>query len=281
MDLQASLLVLVDRGVGAQAALQKAAALARYLDAVIELFSCDTEHAGAVRCSGTDASARRIIEDCFNDSERYLDALSSSVAARDLDIRHCVACAASVAEGLSARVEALAPVLVIRGIVDGGERGSRLSLRPELVQLVKQVTAPILLTRGSPWAPSPRILVAAGFNAPDAVTRSKMLELSNRLSSDCQGWFSEPKLDPASDSNALCEQVERTQTDILVVAAPEISRNTTTQISEFETLLSAITCDTLVVPRSSMGSSLVARFSVAFRSNAAHREPRKSAEYAE
>lgn len=271
MDLPASLLVLVDRGGGAQAALQKASALARYLGAVIELFSCDTEHAGAVRRSGADVSAKRIIEECFDDSERYLDALSSSVAARDLDIRHCVACAASIAEGLTARVAALAPLLVIRGLVEGGERGSRLSLRPELVQLVKQVTAPILLTRGSPWAPSPRILVAAGFSDPDAATRSRMLELSNRLSSECQGWFSEPELDPASNSKALCERVDQTQTDILVVAAPEVSQKTSMQVSEFEDLLSRVTCDTLIVPRSPVDSSVVARFSVAFRSNPAHR----------
>lgn len=277
MDRPTSLLVLVDRGGGAQAALQKASALARYLGSVIELFSCDTEHAGAVRRSGADASAKRIIEECFDDSERYLDALSSSVAARDLNIRHCVACAASVAEGLTARVEALAPLLVIRGLVEGGERGSRLSLRPELVQLVKQVTAPILLTRGSPWAPSPRILVAADFNDPDAATRSKMIELSNRLSHECRGWFSAPELDSASDSKVLCERVERTPIDILVVAAPEVLQKTSMQVSEFEELLSRITCDTLIVPRSAVDSSVVARFSVAFRSDPANRQPRESA----
>jgi hypothetical protein len=273
MDAAATLLVLVDRGGGAQAALQKASALARYLGAVIELFSCDTEHAGAVRRCDADASSRRIIEECFDDSERYLEALSGSVAARDLDIRHCVACAASVAEGLAARVEALTPLLVIRGIVEGGERGSRLLLRPELVQLVKQVTAPILLTRGSPWAPSPRIVVANDFNAPDGVTRSQMLELTHRLRRECHEWFSEPELDDATDPSALCERVGRRQADILVLAAPEASQHASTRVSQFEALLSSITCDALIVPRSPVDSSIVARFSFAFRSNPSHRQP--------
>ncbi|MFZ9667858.1 MAG: hypothetical protein ACO32H_04740 [Steroidobacteraceae bacterium] len=273
MNLQTSLLVLVDRGGGAQAALQKASALARYLGAVIELFSCDTEHAGAVQRSSGDVSAKRVIEECFDESERYLDALSGSVAARDLDIRHCVACAASVAEGLAARVEMLAPLLVIRGLVEEGGRGSRLSLRPELVQLVKQVTAPILLTRGSPWAPSPRIVVAEAFNAPDRATYDEVSELSQRLVSQCQGWFAESVTLSEIDPDALCAQLKRHQADILVVAAPEASSKTSTRMSKFEALLAAVTCDTLIVPRSPVESSLVARFSFAFRSNPAHRQP--------
>ena len=167
----------------------------------------------------------------------------------------------------------LAPLHVIRGLVEGGERGSRLSLRPELVQLVKQVTAPILLTRGSPWAPSPRILIADAFNTPDEVTRSKIFDLSHRLRRECHEWFSEPEVDSEQDPKALCGRVARKQTDILVMAAPEGSQRTSAEISKFETLLSTITCDALIVPRSPVDSSLVARFSVAFRSNPSHRQP--------
>ncbi|MEY2625227.1 MAG: hypothetical protein RL412_1002 [Pseudomonadota bacterium] len=280
MELSAAILVLVDRGGGAQAALQKASALARYLGAVIELFSCDTEHASAVRRAPNDASAQRVIEECFDDSERYLDALSGSVVARDLDFRHCVACAASVAEGLAARVEALAPLLVIRGIADGGERGSRLSLRPEVVQLVKQVTAPILLTRGSPWAPSPRIVIADEFSSPDAGTRAQMLNLANRLRAECHGWFAEPTQNSQRDPHELGQSVENSRADILVVAAPDAEGAApSSRACEFEALLASITCDTLIVPRivprSPVTSSAVARLLVAFRANPAHRQPRK------
>jgi hypothetical protein len=277
MDLPVTLLVLVDRGGGAQAALQKASALARYLGAVIELFSCDTEHASAVRRASSDASARRVIEECFDDSERYLEALSGSVVARDLDFRHCVACAASVAEGLATRIEALAPLLVIRGIVDGGERGSRLALRPEVVQLVKQVTAPILLTRGSPWAPSPRIVVADAFSSPDADTRAQMLSLSNQLRTECHGWFAEPAQNSECEPHALCESIKDSSADILVVAAPDAEGAApSSRAAEFEALLASITCDTLIVPRSPVTSSAIARFLVAFRANPANRQPRKS-----
>ena len=76
-----------------------------------------------------------------------------------------------------------------------------------------------------------------------------------------------------NDPDALCTQLKRHQADILIVAAPEASSKTSSRISEFEALLAAVTCDTLIVPRSPVESSLVTRFSFAFRSNPAHRQP--------
>ena len=101
---------------------------------------------------------------------------------------------------------------------------------------MKQVTAPILLTRGSPWAPSLRILIADAFNTPDEVTRAKIFDLSHRLRRECHGWFSEPEVDSEQDPKALCGKVARKQTDILVMAAPEGSQRTSAEISKFETL---------------------------------------------
>lgn len=273
MDVGSTVLVLVDRAGGAQAALQKASLLARHLGAVIELFSCDAEHAGAVRRLPTDPAARDVIEACFNDNSRYLEALRSSVVARDLDIRQCVACAASVIEGLAARVAALSPLLVVCGVVEGGMRGSRLTLRPELIQLVKQVTAPILLTRGAPWAPSPRIAMAPDFDAPDPDTRERVLEIAHRLGAGCHGSLMEAEEGASRESRALCEFVDRGQADILVVAGCSRPQAFASREPELEALLGAVTCDLLIVPRSPVDSSTVTRFAVAFRANSANRQP--------
>ena len=53
-----SILLCADRSGEAEVALRKASILARYLDADIELFACDADHAWAVEHSPDDEAAR-------------------------------------------------------------------------------------------------------------------------------------------------------------------------------------------------------------------------------
>jgi hypothetical protein len=87
------ILLCADRSSEAQDALRKASILARYLDAKIELFACDTEHGWAVSQSSQSEAARAALESCLAASRIYVEALRGSIAATDLQIATRVACA--------------------------------------------------------------------------------------------------------------------------------------------------------------------------------------------
>ena len=61
MSPQRIILVLADRSTEAQSSLHKASVLARHLDASIDIFLCDTDHAWAVREQAHSNEARAVV----------------------------------------------------------------------------------------------------------------------------------------------------------------------------------------------------------------------------
>lgn len=277
-----SILLLAERGGGTQAALQKASIIARHFSARLELFACDVEHGWALRKDIGDTAARDTLDACLTANSRYLQALRVSLAAPDLEVGSSVACAGSVWEGVAACVDSLAPLLLVHGLEDEGQREHPPALRAELMQLLRHATAPVLLTRGRSWAPAPRIVVAPQFGAPDRGTRAAVLDLAQRFHAQCHGWLIEAGSDTDSAPQTLGNFAARVAADILVVAAAHEGSWTEARGSDLEVLLGDARCDVLVVPRgAARGSSGVAgagvrATEVALRSNPPHGQPEKS-----
>jgi hypothetical protein len=87
MSPQRIILVLADRSTEAQSSLHKASVLARHLDASIDIFLCDTDHAWAVREQAHSAEARAVVAACDAENERFLQALRGSVCLKSTPLR--------------------------------------------------------------------------------------------------------------------------------------------------------------------------------------------------
>lgn len=266
------LMVLAERAGGAQTALQKASVLVRHLHAELELFACDTEHGWAIG-QPSNPAAKRVLEECLLASRRYVDALRGSIGAHDLGIATSVACATSIWEGLAARVRELSPLLVVCGRSEATGRGPPLALGNDFIQLIRHAPAPLLLTRGGPWAPSPRFVVAADFGVPTAPTRTNLRVLSRRLCTECHGWLAELEGAEAQDPKSLAADTVRMESDILAVAAPAAT-SWANPASPFERLLGLVSCDLLVVPSAGSSPALDA-LPVTLRTNPADGRPAK------
>jgi hypothetical protein len=229
-----SILLCADRTSEAQVALRKASVLARYLDASIELFACDADHAWALARAGEDPAARAELASCMAESRRYLSALRGSIAAADLRLSTRAACAASFAEGVADRVHEGGHDLVIKNFGDGPEPGQGTKTAADIA-LVQACRVPLLLTRSRPWRPEPRICAVLDRRRGDEAVRRHVSAVAQRLAEVCHGSTS-----VAEDDK--CEA----QPDLLVIAqgGPSLT----------ESLLGTGGCDVLIVPVERGGS---------------------------
>jgi len=293
-----SILLCADRSSEAQVALRKASVLARYLDADIELFACDADHAWAVAREPTDAAARAELAACLAASHRYLAALRGSIAASDLRLSTRAACAATFAEGVAERVREGRHDLVVKNMADG--------LAADLA-LAKACRVPLLLTRPRPWRPAPHIWVALDLESGDPAAGRRAIAVAEGLARVCAGScrsvysrFRSGDVDPtrvderaaasalgiAEDELKILEGDPREtlpialrdgEVDLLVIAQgsgtarhPASIRN---ERSVTETLLGVAGCDVLIVPVQRCGSAArVVRGSASFREDASDRQ---------
>lgn len=246
MASRSTILVIAERSGDPQSALQKASILARHLGTGIELFSCDEDHAWAVAQRHSSADARLVLDACLADSLRYLGSLRGSVAANDLEIHASVACARSLHEGLLARVDELRPRLLVKDCTEALVRGPGVILRSDERQLIRNPPAPLLLSRGRPWAPVPQITAfcAAGGSVDRDTSRER--QLGEELAASCHGHFSCFEYTAETDLEALIAQQ---RVDVLIVAA-EGGEGEASQ-PRVESLIGNVHCDVLVVPRAS------------------------------
>jgi hypothetical protein len=192
MSPQRIILVLADRSTEAQSSLHKASVLARHLDASIDIFLCDTDHAWAVREQAHSAEARAVVAACDAENERFLQALRGSVSATDLRITLSSGCAFAVHEGLAARVEQLRPMLVIKSLANGREGRAR-PPQPAEMQIIRSCRVPLLLSQGHQWQPVPRFCAALDANVRDEVMTRSVLLTTAQMSRDCHG--ATPRID--------------------------------------------------------------------------------------
>lgn len=181
-----SILLCADRSSEAQDALRKASILARYLDAPIELFACDADHASAVAQAPQSAAARAALESCLASSRTYVEALRGSIAATDLRIMTSVGCARGMAEGIVDRVQAARHDLVVKSFETGPERVRRAATSGDL-RLAQQCRVPLLLTRARPWSTPLQIRVALDLRRCDATQGRRVLDIARTLAKACHG----------------------------------------------------------------------------------------------
>ena len=295
-----SILVLADRSTEAQSSLHKASVLARHLDASIDIFLCDTDHAWAVREQAHSAEARAVVAACHAENTRFLQALRGSVPATDLRITLSFACAFAVHEGLAERVEQLQPMLVIKSLANGREGRAR-PPQPAEMQIIRSCRVPLLLSQGHQWQPVPRFCAALDANARDEVASRSILLTTAQLTRECQGiWTVGLLRDPAdrrsdpefADLEArwrdlapqtihqvpgpplegVAELIRQQRIDVLVLGGATRLSPRAAEPSFAEQVVGRVTCDLLVVPRDPEGSVAV----LPIAADAAHREHGKT-----
>lgn len=292
-----SILLCADRSSEAQVALRKASILARYLDADIELFACDADHAWAAAREPADAAARAELAACLSASHRYLAALRGSIVASDLRLSTRAACAASFAEGVAERVREGQHDLVVKNLAD--------ALAADLA-LVKACQVPLLLTRPRPWRPAPRVWVALDLTSGDAATGRRAVAIATGLARVCAGSFrlvysrsSTDDIGPArADERLVAAALGIAEKDLMILAGDPRETlsaalhdggtdllvigqasgdaghpvRTRSDCSVTETLLGVDGCDVLIVPMGPGGSaSRLGSFSASISDDASDR----------
>lgn len=287
-----SILVIAERSGEGPGALQKACIIARHFGAAIELFTCDAEHAYMAEHAYDPRGVSDAVTRCLADSRRFLEALRSSIAAEDLEIRTSVTCETPLHAGIVRKVRELMPDLVIRCVESrGAQRQSVLNSTDW--QLVRTCPAPLLLTRGRTWHPVPRIAAGIDLGGPADVSRG-VLGAAAYLASGCSGEleivYSEPEDAPAGSLEAMhalaaeCDLLaahlellhgppEQTlyrlardhEVDVLVLGA--LSRRTGALGNAVgtltESLIESLDCDFLLIRHEPPGSALLPRSSLA------------------
>lgn len=243
-----SILLLADRSHEAQAALQKASVLARHFAARIELFACDTEHGWAIEHRGRQAEADATLERCMIESRRYLEALRSSISARDLQLTSSATCAPSLLAGVTQRLADLQPDLVIKSIADGAPDDRRRTPSLDDWELVHRCAVPLLLTGRRPWRPVPQVWMAVDVESDDTALEARVHAMATGLAEGCGGQLHRHRSSDLAGSLAPLLQAQRI--DLLVLAGPDPARGAA------EWLLTPLDCDVVIVPRRAPGSAL-------------------------
>jgi universal stress protein E len=180
-----SILVIAERSGEVASALQKACVIARHFGAAIELFACDAEHAYMAEHSYDRRGVSDAVSKCLADSRRFLDAMRSSIAASDLDIRTSVACETPLHAGVLRKVREIEPDLVVR-CVEARSTQRHSALTSTDWQLLRTCPAPLMLTRGRSWGPAPRIAAALDLEDDEPSAR-RLLAAAAYLASGCGG----------------------------------------------------------------------------------------------
>lgn len=177
-----SILVMADRSAEAQVALQKAFVIARHFDAKIDLLACDADQPWTARLAGQADEAARAASARGLDSRRFLEALRSTISADDLQIRVVGDCDGPLHEDLPRKVRADGHNLVVKRVArrDGRRRPA---LTPGDWQVIRACPVPLMLTRGRPWRPLPRIVASL----PRDGATGDMVGVARYLAEGCHG----------------------------------------------------------------------------------------------
>lgn len=183
-----SMLFCADRSGEAQGAMRKASIMARHLDAAMELFACDAEHAWAVANAPGDAAARAELAACLVAGRRYLGALRGSIAASDLRLTTRAVCAGDFIAAVAARVLSAGHDLVVKNFIDGADPPRATPSAADMA-LAQACRVPLLLTRPRPWRPAPCVWAALDLQRCDARTGRRVVGVARALARGCHGSF--------------------------------------------------------------------------------------------
>ena len=151
------ILVIVDPTAASQPAIAKAALLAENCDARLELFVCDTKAARELRFL---SHAQSHPGEAFPLSTKaFLESQARPLRARGLDVTTEALIADPLHIGLIERTRHTHADLVVKD-THHHSLAQRTFLTNTDWELIRGCPAPLLLTRGAPWATAPRILAA-------------------------------------------------------------------------------------------------------------------------
>jgi len=157
MDYIKQILVIVDPTATEHPSIDKAALLAEKFNARLELFVCDTKAAREMRLS---SHMRKSPGEPFPVSiKELLESLAAPLRARGLDVTTETACAEPLHVGLIDRTRQTNADLVVKD-THHHSLAQRTFLTNTDWQLIRACPAPLLLTKGTPWAETPRIVAA-------------------------------------------------------------------------------------------------------------------------
>jgi universal stress protein E len=152
------ILVVVDPTTGEQAALQKAARMAASCGASLELYICDVEQNLPESWTGG-ARAEEFRHLMRQRHLQELELLARPLRERGLDVTTVAEWHPPLEEGIGHHVIRTAPDLVIKE-THWHAAMRRVSLTRTDWILIRQIPAPLLLVRRTPWPSAPRVLVS-------------------------------------------------------------------------------------------------------------------------
>ena len=242
-----SILVLADRSADAQVALQKAFVIARHFGADIELVACDAEQAWMARLPGRTRESAQAHAARSAESRRFLEALRSTILVDDLQIRIGADCEGPLHEVLPSRVQAAGHHLVVKRL-PWREARHRPALTSVDWQLIRASPVPVMLTRGRPWRPLPRIVASV-----DGAAADELIDAARFLADGCQGAlevvYENVQPQAAAGGQALWTTPASQETDVVVLRAcghrpdeDEARERLTARIVE------QLDCDVLLLP---------------------------------
>lgn len=187
MESIRTILVAIERAPNAQDALIKAICLARRSGAAVEMFFCDSVRAFALDHQYDTRGVDQVRQYCVEDSRRYLQDLLASVDSSGVEVTINAVCETPSYEGISRKVMATHPDLVVRNM-GGAMLSGEAALSENDWNLARACAAPLLLTRGSPWARHPVVCAAVDISSDEGpeLTRS-ILRAANSISAGCEG----------------------------------------------------------------------------------------------
>jgi len=182
-----SILVVLDRSARDTLLLTKALVLARELNARIELFSCDCEHANAPQNADGRGGIELARQNSMADGYDYLRRLSHLVTAQNVAVSIEVVCESPLYEGIVHKVFKSCPDLVLKAAASKGSAG-RAALDANDWQLVRICPVPLMLSRGGTWSSRPHFVAAVEVSEEETPgLRERILRSAAYLSAGCRG----------------------------------------------------------------------------------------------
>jgi universal stress protein E len=162
-----SILVVVDPSSTAVDAVNKAVVLARKFKARVELFMCDAEQGFALSQAYVPAGVQEARRSCMVQTRRYLEVLKESAAAPDVTMSVEGTCESPLYESIVRKVMREQPDLVIKNVTRTQGEGTAQFDATDW-QLMRSCPAPLMLTRGHAWQPSPKFAAAIDVSGAES-----------------------------------------------------------------------------------------------------------------
>ena len=156
MNTMKRILAVLDGSDSDVGVLTKAVALAHRHAAALELFLCDAEHAFSLQHAYDSSGMEECRRAYVRQARRYLESVRDTAVGADVRIAVDAACETPLYEGIVRKALSGGADLVIKSAA-GAQSLRRFALDANDWQLMRTCPAALLLCRGRPWSPCPKI----------------------------------------------------------------------------------------------------------------------------